>query len=205
VDYSKLQKTGEVLKEVLADGKQVHITNPNGTDLKVRIEGRPIFVSDGIISDRDVQSGGAACQVWLPAGEVYTAPVPGTAEGKVVIDRHLFRGREILGLTLTFKVGKLTSMTAKSGLEPLQALYDASGPGKELFGFIDIGINPNVRLLPDSRLVAFMPAGMVTVGVGGNTWAGGENEAPFALNGFLPGSTFKVDGQVLVEGGALKP
>jgi leucyl aminopeptidase (aminopeptidase T) len=70
VDYSKLQKTGEVLKEVLADGKQVHITNPNGTDLKVRIEGRPIFVSDGIISDRDVQSGGAACQVWLPAGEV---------------------------------------------------------------------------------------------------------------------------------------
>ena len=115
------------------------------------------------------------------------------------------RGREILGLTLTFKAGKLTSMTAKSGLEPLQALYDASGPGKELFGFIDIGINPNVRLLPDSRLVAFMPAGMVTVGVGGNTWAGGENEAPFALNGFLPGSTFKVDGQVLVEGGALKP
>ena len=205
VDYSKLQKTGEVLKEVLADGKQVHITNPNGTDLKVRIEGRPIFVSDGIISDRDVQSGGAACQVWLPAGEVYTSPVPGTAEGKIVIDRHLFRGREILGLTLTFKAGKLTSMTAKSGLEPLQALYDASGPGKELFGFIDIGINPNVRLLPDSRLVAFMPAGMVTVGVGGNTWAGGENEAPFALNGFLPGSTFKVDGQVLVKGGALKP
>ena len=49
------------------------------------------------------------------------------------------------------------------------------------------------------------PWGSDGIVTGGNTWAGGENEAPFALNGFLPGSTFKVDGQVLVEGGALKP
>jgi leucyl aminopeptidase (aminopeptidase T) len=38
VDYSKLQATGKAVKAALASGKQVHITNPNGTDLKMQIE-----------------------------------------------------------------------------------------------------------------------------------------------------------------------
>ena len=204
VDYAKLQVTGETVKASLATGKQVHLTNPNGTDLKVSIESRPVFVSDGVISDDDMQRGGPACQVFLPAGEVYLAPVVGTAEGKVVVDRQFFQGEEIQRLTLTFKAGKLTSMTAKSGLEPLKALYDASGPGKELFALIDIGINPNVHLVSGSSMVAWMPAGMVTVGIGGNTWAGGENTVTYGLFCFLPGSTLKVDGKVLVENGILK-
>ena len=204
VDYSKLQATGKAVKAALASGKQVHITNPNGTDLKMQIEGRPVFVSDGVISSDDVQTGGPACQAWLPAGEVYLAPVPGTAEGKAVIDTHFFQGGEVRGLTLIFKAGKLTSMTAKSGLEPLKALYDAAGPGKDVFAFIDIGINPNVRLVPGSRMVNFVPAGMVTVGIGDNFWAGGENNVGYFMHNFLPGSTLEVDGKVLVEKGVLK-
>jgi leucyl aminopeptidase (aminopeptidase T) len=204
VDYSKLQATGKAVKAPLASGKQVHITNPNGTDLKMQIEGRPVFVSDGIISADDIQTGGAACLAFLPAGEVYLAPVPGTAEGKVVVDTQFFQGSEIPGLTLTFKAGKLTSMTAKSGLEPLKALYDAAGPGKDEFAFIDIGINPNVRLVPGSRMVGYMPAGMVTVGIGNNAWANGENNAGYSMDNFLPGSTLEVDGKVLVEKGVLK-
>lgn len=203
-DYSKIQSTGKAVKAALASGKQVHIINPNGTDLKMQIEGRPVFVSDGVISADDVQTGGAACQVWLPAGEVYLAPVPGTAEGKVVVDRQFFQGNEIQNLTLTFKAGKLTSMTAKSGLEPLKASYDAAGPGKEVFASIDVGINPDVRLVPGSRMANFVPTGMVTVGIGNNFWAGGENNVGYMMYSFLPGSTLEVDGKVLVEKGVLK-
>ncbi len=203
VDYAKLQATGEWVKTDLERGKEAHLTNPNGTDLKMRIEGRPVFVSDGVISAADMQRGGPACQVWLPAGEVYLAPVPGTAEGKVVIDRQFFQGKEIQGLTLTFKAGQLTAMTAKSGIEPLKAAYDASGAGKESFAFIDIGINPNVRLAPSSRMVCWMSAGMIIVGIGNNIWTGGENNVSFGLENFLPGSTLKIDGKVLVENGAL--
>ena len=204
VDYSKLKESGETVKAILSAGKEVHITNPNGTDLKVRIDNRPVFVSDGIISADDMERGGAACMVWLPAGEVYLTPVPGTAEGKVVVDRQFYQGKEIQGLTLTFKEGELTSMTAESGLEPLKERYDAAGSGKEQFAAIDIGINPNVYLVPESRMVAWMPSGMISVGIGGNTWAGGENNAPFGLYNFLPGSTLEVDGKVLVENGTLK-
>jgi leucyl aminopeptidase (aminopeptidase T) len=203
IDYTRLQTAGEKVKQFIAPGKQVQITNPNGTNLNLRIDDRPVFVSDGIISTADLQKGGPACQVWLPAGEVYLTPVPGTAEGKVVVDRYFFQGKEIQGLTLTFSAGKLVSMTARSGIEPLKTMYDASGPGKELFGAIDIGINPNVRLAPGSRVLCWMAEGMVTIGFGNNTWAGGDNTAAFGLYGFIPGSTLKVDGKILVENGSL--
>ena len=204
VDYSKLQVTGKAVKAALASGKQVHIKNSNGTDLTMQIEGRPVFVSDGMISADEMHTGGEACWVYLPAGEVYLAPVPGTAEGKVVVDRQLFQGGEIPGLTLIFKAGKLTSMTAQSGLEPLRALYDAAGPGKDEFASIDIGINPNIRLVPGSRMVACMLAGMVQIGIGNNTWAGGENNIGYTMCSFLPGSTLEVDGRILVERGVLR-
>lgn len=205
VDYLKLQAIADTVKARLAVGKTVHITSDSGTDLRVQIERRPIHVNDGVISADDVRTGKAACQVWLPAGEVYLAPVPGTAEGTVIIDRHYFHGREIRDLRLTFKDGKITSMKATSGLEPLKKLYDASGAGKEEFAAIDIGINPNVRIPPDSRMVAWMASGMITVGIGTNTWAGGENASDFALFTHLPNATLTVDEKTLVENGVLRP
>ena len=203
-DYTKLEATANKLKAVLSGGKEVHITNANGTDLKFRIENRPVLASDGSLSAEDLKKGYASSQVYLPAGEVFVAPVAGTAEGKVVVDRLFYQDKEILGITLIFKEGKLTSMTAKSGLAPLKAMYDAAGAGKEDFAYIDFGINPDIKIKPGSKLVAWMPAGMVTVGIGNNVWAGGDNKNPFGSPFFLPGSTVKIDGKVLVEKGVLK-
>ncbi len=204
VDYAKLEASGKSIQAKFAGGKEVQLTNPNGTDLKMRIEKRPMLVSDGVLSTEDLKKGFAASQVYLPAGEAFLAPVAGTAEGKVIVDRQFYQGKEITGLTLIFKAGKLTSMTAKSGLEPLKKLYDAAGAGKEEFAFIDLGINPNVTVKPGSKLVAWMPAGMVTIGIGNNVWAGGENKIPYSLSCFIPGSTLKVDGKALVENGVLE-
>ena len=175
-DYSKLEAKGVALKELLKAGKEVQITNTNGTDLKVRIENRPVFVSDGTTSAEDLTGGLAAMQVYLPAGEVFVTPVPGTAEGIVIVDHDFYQGKLIEDIKLTFKAGKLISMTAKSGLEPLKAMYDAAGPGKEEFSFIDIGINPDVKIKPGSMLLTWMPSGMLTIGIGNNIWAGGENK-----------------------------
>ena len=67
LDYSELQTRGEQVKAALAGGNEVHITNPNGTDLKLRVQGRPVLVSDGIISADDLKAGGAAVSAY-PAG-----------------------------------------------------------------------------------------------------------------------------------------
>ncbi|HYN07234.1 MAG TPA: aminopeptidase [Vicinamibacterales bacterium] len=202
-NYDQLQATATAVSAALSGGKSVHITNPNGTDLTVSVAGRPAFQSDGVISPEDIKRGGAAVAVYLPAGEAYIAPVPGSAEGKVVADHYFFQGTDIQGLTLTFSKGKLTGMTATSGLDKLKALYDAAGAGKDDFSFIDVGLNPDVKIPAGSKLRTWVPAGMVTVGTGNNMWAGGSNTAPFGITTFLPGSTLEVDGKAIVKSGAL--
>jgi leucyl aminopeptidase (aminopeptidase T) len=204
-DYDALQATGEQVRAALARGKELRITNPNGTDLRVGISGRPITVSDGIISADDRKKGGAANSVWLPAGEVFLTPVPGTATGTLVSDRDYVQGQPVEGLRLALKAGRLTSMTAKSGLEPLQALYNAAGPGKDLLGVIDIGINSGVKVPPGDPLLVWSRAGNVSVVVGNNAWAGGDNEVNFTVVGYSPKSTVTVDGVVLVRDGKLLP
>jgi aminopeptidase len=202
-DYSDLQATGQGVRKLLAAGKELRITNPNGTDFRVAISGRPITVNDGIISEDDRKKGGAATSVWLPAGEVYLTPVPGTGDGIVVADKFFYQGKPIEALRLEFKGGRLTAMTAKNGLEPLQAAYDAAGPGKDVLGVIDIGINPAIKSPERSPLHVWGKAGTVTVMVGNNTWAGGDNDVSFGLPAYSPGSTVTVDGKPLVQDGKL--
>jgi leucyl aminopeptidase (aminopeptidase T) len=206
MDYAAVQTEGDKVKAALAAGDEVHVTNPNGTDLKMHIKGRPVLVSDGILSEAERTAGGAAASVYLPAGEVYTTPVAGSAEGKVVQNHTFFRGKPIDNLTLTVSGGKVTAMTGTGdGWADYKAAYDAStDPRKDTFGFIDLGINPNVKLPADSTIGSWVPAGAVTVGAGNNSWAGGDNTVPWSSTLFLPGSTVTLDGKTIVDNGALK-
>lgn len=205
VDYTDLQARGEQVKAALASGNELHITDSNGTDFKVRVQGRPYGVSDGIISADDVKKGGGAVNIYLPAGEVYVTPVQGTAEGKVVRVKDYIEGKEIDNLTLTFAAGKLTSMTGSGpGFDMLKAEYDAAGEGKDLFSFVDFGINSNVKLPADTPIATWVPAGTVTIGVGNNTWAGGDDNSPYNYSVSLPGTTVTLDGKPVVEAGQLK-
>jgi len=206
IDYSDVQKRGDTVKAALASGGEVHVTNPNGTDLKMNIKGRSVLVSDGVLSDAERKAGGMTASVFLPAGEVYTTPVPGSAEGKVVQSRTYFRGKQIDNLTLTVSGGKVTAMTGSgAGWADYKAAYDANNdPRKDAFGFIDLGINPNVKLPANSTMGTWVPAGAVTVGAGNNSWAGGDNTVPWGSTLYLPGSTVTLDGKTIVDNGALK-
>jgi aminopeptidase len=205
VDTAQLQAKGEAVRKALQTAKEVHITNPNGTDLHVQVAARPVFFSDGVISDDEAKKGGRDVQVWLPAGDVYLAPVVGTAEGTVVISRDWFQGKEIKNLKITFKGGNIVSMTADEGLEPVKAQYDAvTDPRKGELGLLDFGVNPAVHLPAGDKVGAWMAAGNITVGVGNNTWAGGTNSTPYGWTGFIPGSTVQIDGKDVIVNGELK-
>jgi aminopeptidase len=205
IDYASLAARAVQVKSALAGGSEIQIKDGNGTDLKVRVKARPVYASDGIISAEEAKAGGAAVSVFLPAGEVYVTPVAGSAEGKIVRPREYFQGQEIRNLTLTFAAGKLATLTGSGpGFEPLKALYDAAGEGKELFAVVDLGINPNVRLPATSTVATWVPAGTVTVGVGNNLWAGGSNKTPFAYYVSLPGTTVTLDGKSIIANGKLE-
>jgi leucyl aminopeptidase (aminopeptidase T) len=203
VDYTQLQATAEKVQKRLADGREVKITAPNGTNLTVKIAQRLVFVSDGVISSKDRAQGGAACQAYLPAGEVYVTPVPGSANGTFIVENFFYEGKLIEGLKLEFKDGKLTTMTAKSDFTLLKQRYDAAPAGRDLFGYVDLGVNPNVEIPKDSRMVAWMAAGTIAIGVGANTWAGGDNNVPFEVYALLNGGTLTIDGKPVIEKGKL--
>jgi len=204
VDYSKLSSEGKKLEAILANGNELEITNPNGTNLKVKIKNCPTFCSDGIIGEEDMKKGAAGYAVYLPAGEVYLAPVSGSANGKIVVDNFNMVGKSIEGLILEFKNGKLVSMDAKTNLDVIKKYYDTSEKGMDEFSAVDFGINPNVEIPNESKFLSWVPAGMITVGIGNNLWAGGTNDARNGLSFFVPGCTVKLDGKTIVDGGNLK-
>ena len=202
VDYSDLQKTGEAARTALT-GNEIVITHPNGTDLRINVQGRPIYIGDGVISDEDMRKGNY--DVFLPAGEAAITPVANSGDGKFVVDKQYFDGKEVTNLTFTFAGGKLVSLTGGGpGFEMLKQSYEAFPEGKELLGFVDVGLNNNMKAAPNAKLGNWVSAGMVSVGTGGNSWAGGSSNASGGVLGQLPGATVKIDGKVVVENGVLK-
>jgi aminopeptidase len=202
-DYAQLQSMGEQIRKTLAAGKELRITSADGTDLRVGIAGRPVLVSDGVISAADRKKGGAAVSVWLPAGEVFLTPAPGTANGVVVADHVFYQGDRVDGLRLELKGGKVVGMTAKSGLDPLEQYYKVAGEGKDVFGVVDIGINPAIEVPEGGAVNVWSRAGAVTVVVGNNTWAGGDNRVNFSLSPEIKNATLEVDGTAIVKDGKL--
>jgi aminopeptidase len=205
-DPARLQASAEAVRAALAKGKELQIKAANGTDLKVRIQGRPIVVSDGALTDAKLKKGGVAAWTWLPAGEVVLVPVPGTAEGKLVIERMPFEDGELVGLTLTVKAGKVTDMTAKPGpmFDRLKALYAAGQPRKDELSCLDFGANPDVKIPAGSKLQTYVPAGTLSFNVGANVACGGDIPGPFIFQLFLTDSTVTLDGAPLIDKGALK-
>jgi leucyl aminopeptidase (aminopeptidase T) len=202
VDFNEIKTTGEVVKEILKNGKQIHVTTPAGTDLTVNIEGRPIGISDGIVTKDEIEDGNL--DVWLPAGEIYMPVNPGIGNGTLILKKHFYEGKAIEDLTITFQSGKVTSITAKSGLDRMKSRYDAAGEGKDKLAYVDFGINPNVTIPEGSEMITWVSSGMVSVGIGGNLWAGGENSVGYAHNFFIADATVTVDGKVIIENGDLK-
>lgn len=202
IDYTSLQATGEKARSSLA-GKEMEITHPNGTSLKVALAGKPAYISDGIISADDVAK--ENFDAFLPAGEAAVVTAANSGTGKFIIEKDFYQGKEVHNVVLTFENGKLTSMTGEGdGFAAMKADFDAAGEGKDLLSYVDIGINPSYTLAPTSKLGNWVSAGMVSLGTGNNQWAGGANDATGSAGGHLAGCTVKIDGKTIVENGVLK-
>ena len=204
VPADTLRAKGEAARASLAGAKQITLTHPNGTNLTFGVDEARSFVSDGAITPVKMKQGGAAVNTWLPAGELILPAISGTAEGKVVIDRMLWEGQEVRGLTLAYSKGRLTSMTAASSIDGLKARYDTAAGGKDQFAWIDIGLNPETKLPVGTGRIVWTAPGAVTVGLGDNRAFGGTNASDFGLATQIGGATVKADGKIVVENGALK-
>ena len=128
LDYAKMDKAMQPLKELMEKTDRVHIVGP-GTDLRFSIKGMPAIKCSG--------------QMNIPDGEIYTAPVDGSVEGTITYNTpSIMDGFTYENVSLTFKNGRIVESTSNDN-ERIKAVFDRDA-GARGVGEFAIGVNPYV-------------------------------------------------------------
>lgn len=191
IDYSKLQRDSAYLGEVLTKGKEVHITTELGTDLTFSIENRIGQIDGGVyIKPGDFGN--------LPAGEVYVAPVEGSAQGTLIIDGSM-AGVGLLDEPILLKVkdGLAVEVSGGKSAEKLQIILDKYGEKSRNIAELGIGVHPQAKLtgaiLEDEKIL-----GTVHIALGDNSTFGGTVEVASHLDGVIMKPILRVDGKLIL-------
>jgi leucyl aminopeptidase (aminopeptidase T) len=200
-DYSSVQKTGEAIAKLLRPNAEVEVTSSAGTELRFRLSSTAPEMNTGQTGQQPARKGPDSA--WLPAGEVFVAADPSSAAGTVIVPETWFRNRKIQNLRLGFTNGRLTSVSADNDVSELKKMLATADEGTDVLSLIDIGLNPDSHPLKGSSYYSYEMAGIVTLGIGANTWAGGDVISDIALQFHLPETTVKVGGKTVVDKGKL--
>jgi len=195
VDYYKVKELAIKMKNVLEKAKNVRVTSPLGTDITFSIEGRPISADTGILHERGAFGN-------LPAGEVYVAPVEGTANGVVVYDGSV-SGIGILKNPVRIEVKEGFAIKIEGGeeAEKLRKML-ASVQKEEAYNIAELGIgcNPAARIV-GLTLVDEKVFGTIHIALGDNSTIGGRTIAGIHLDGIVNRPTVYIDGRKIIEDG----
>ena len=130
VDWEKEAKKQDKIKKVLDKGKQVRIIGED-TDLTFSISGRQGQKCEGKFN--------------MPDGEVYLAPCEKTTEGTVAYSfPAIMSGKEVDGIKLWFKKGKVVRATATKNEEFLKTMIKTD-KGASYLGEFGIGCNFHIQ------------------------------------------------------------
>jgi leucyl aminopeptidase (aminopeptidase T) len=202
VDWRALERRSKALAGVLRRATEVRITTPNGTEVRVSKKGRRVFVDSGNLRHKGSFGN-------LPAGEVFFAPVEGTAEGRMVLEWAPTR-RLLSPVTLIISQGEVQEI---QGEEPfVEALRDKLMERSENRNIAEIGFGTNDRARrPDNILESEKILGTVHIALGDNSSFGGKVKTPFHQDfvffkptvtlRFRSGETLKIieEGKMMIE------
>ena len=139
------------LVERLSEAREIRI-EADGTDLRLRVEGRTWINSDGRRN--------------MPSGEVFTGPLEDSANGTIRFTIPSSpRGVLVEDVTVTFENGKVVSATAARGQDYLDAAL-ATDPGALFLGELGIGTNAGIDRATGSILLDEKMAGTVHLALG---------------------------------------
>lgn len=128
-DYAKMARDQEPLRKRMEEAKRVRLVAP-GTELHFSIEGIPVVACNGGSN--------------IPDGEVFTAPVLDSVEGKVSFNApSLYQGTVFERVELTFEKGRVVAESS-SETAKLTKILD-SDEGARRLGEWSIGCNNRVR------------------------------------------------------------
>lgn len=160
--WLEVRKTQQVYVDYLNKCDKVHYTGPN-IDVTFSVKGRTWINSDGRAN--------------MPSGEVFSAPVEDTVNGKVCFSYPtIYMGKDVRGISLEVKDGEIISWDAEQGKEVLDKVFAIEGARR--FGEVAIGTNYNIQRTTRNILFDEKIGGSIHMAVGQSyKQCGGQNHS----------------------------
>jgi aminopeptidase len=162
-----------------------------GTDIKVNVSGRKWINCDGKVN--------------FPDGEIFTSPVEDGVDGVITFSfPGIYMGKEIEGIVLEVKKGKVVNATAEKGEDLLKSLLETD-EGACSFGEVAIGTNYGIKDFTRNMLFDEKIGGTVHLAIGDSMpEAGGLNRSTIhwdMLCDMRNGGKIYADGELFYENG----
>ncbi|NJD55574.1 MAG: peptidase [Nitrospirae bacterium] len=170
VDWKILAARTKRIARAIAGAETIEIATPNGTSISFSVKGRKAGIDTGLLN-RPGAFGN------LPAGEVYIAPVEGTANGRLVLEWSPVR--ELRSpVTLIVKNGLVEEVLGKE--EFALQLEKKISERFENRNIAEFGIGTNNRAKrADNILESEKILGTIHIALGDNSSFGGMVRTPF--------------------------
>jgi len=190
-EWKKLGEQQQRLADRLDKGREMHITTPDGTDIRFGTKGRTWINCDGKYN--------------FPDGEVFTGPIEDATEGVIQYRfQAVYGGREVNDIRLVFKAGKVVDATATSGEDFLFRMIDQD-KGARILGELALGTNYGIQQHTRNILFDEKIGGTFHCALGAAyPESGGTNKSGLhwdMICDLRQGGVVKVDGDVISRNG----
>lgn len=189
-EWKKISKEQDRWVKYLDSKSSLHIVS-EGTDIMIGINGRKWINCDGKQN--------------FPDGEIFTSPLENNINGYITFSfPGIFAGRQIEGIKLEVKDGKVINAWANKGEELLKSLLETD-EGSSFFGEVAIGTNYGIKDFTSNMLFDEKIGGTVHMAIGDSMpEAGGKNKSSLhwdMLCDMTNGGKIYADGELFYENG----
>jgi leucyl aminopeptidase (aminopeptidase T) len=192
-DMDGLRRKGHAVAKALDGASEAHITDANGTDLRLDLSGRVAIPDAGELTGRGAFGN-------LPCGEGFISPTDGS--GVLVVDGSLAGiGLAEEPVELVVEGGHLTSARGGQGMTFMELLTEHGEDGTNI-AELGVGTNEKAKLtgetLEDEKIL-----GTIHVAFGASAGIGGTVQVPVHLDCVVLKPTLELDGEAIVRDGEL--
>ena len=213
LDHAALRRSMHALRAAMAD-REVHLTNPAGTDLRFRVTSR-FMVNDGDASREKVADARSARdrEEEIPCGALRTIPDIDSVDG-VIAFRGGFGfaspgyGLDVNrwyehGLRFRFSNGRIACVETDGDQAALDRAWAAETGDKDRLGELVLGCNPLLRPVEGSTFAPYygFGDGIVRLTIGENIESGGRNQSSLHRWLYLLDATISTGDHTLVRDG----
>ena len=189
-EWKKISKEQDRWVKYLDSKSSLHIVS-EGTDIMIGINGRKWINCYGKQN--------------FPDGEIFTSPLENNINGYITFSfPGIFAGRQIEGIKLEVKDGKVINAWANKGEELLKSLLETD-EGSSFFGEVAIGTNYGIKDFTSNMLFDEKIGGTVHMAIGDSMpEAGGKNKSSLhwdMLCDMRNGGKIYADGELFYENG----